>query len=181
MLQGAWKAADLDCKYEDDEGTIALWIVTVQKSLTTCVTLTNKSSLGSRALTKAQNNIGLKPHKMCTPIKTWWEYLIDALQCLIENCAAIDYMHGPMEGVGANIKKQFPKCMDWEVAITIVHTTKNIAESIKLNQVTVEKLMPSQAVEEFLELFFVFSKGMVPKVAQKQIEDIYLKHGEYNQ
>ena len=172
MLQGAWKAADLDCKYEDDEGTISLWIVTVQKSLTTCVTLTNKSSLGSRALTKAQNNIGLKPHKMCTPIKTWWEYLIDALQCLIENRAAIDYMYGPMAGVGGNIKRQIPKWMDWEVSITVVHTMKNIVECIKLNQTKVEEWMLSQAVKELLELYISISKATVPKIVQKQIEAI---------
>ena len=53
------------------------------KSLATCVTWMKKSSLGSRGLTKAQNNVVLKPCKMMIPIKTRWEYLISAIQFLI--------------------------------------------------------------------------------------------------
>ena len=171
----------MGCESKDEEGTIAVYVATVQNILTACVTWTRNSSLGSRALTKAQNHVGLKPRNMLTPIKTQWAYLIRNIQCIIESHAAIDYIYNTMEGVGANIKNIILKWMDWDVVITVLNTTEKIVEPIKLNQVTVEKLMPSQAVEEFLELFFVFLKGMVPKVAQKQIEDIYLKHGEYNQ
>ena len=82
-LQGACKAAGLGCKSEDDEGTIAVYVATVRKIITACVTWTKNSSLGSRVLTKDQNHFGLKPCKMLTPIKTLWVYLISALQCLI--------------------------------------------------------------------------------------------------
>ena len=90
---------------------------------------------------------------MLKPMKTWWAYLISALQCLLENCVAIDYIYGPMAVVGANIKKRLPNWMDWEVAITLVHTMKNIVNFIKLNQSTIEKWMLYQAVEELLELY----------------------------
>ena len=65
---------------------------------------------------KVPKYVGLKPRKMLTPIKTQWACLISTLQFLIENHSAIDYMYGTMAGVGANIKKQLPKYMDWEVA-----------------------------------------------------------------
>ena len=71
-----------------------------------------KISLGSRALTKAQNNVGLNSHKMLTPIKKRWIYLISLLHCLIEDSAAINYMYGTLEGVGSKIKKLHPKWMD---------------------------------------------------------------------
>ena len=100
----------------------------VQKSLTTCVTWMKKSSLGSIVLTKDQNHVGLKARKILTHIKTQWAYLIYALQCLIENIAAIDYMYGPMAGVGSNIKKRLTKWMDWEIAITVVQNMKNIGK-----------------------------------------------------
>ena len=83
VLQDAFKVAVLDCKSEDDEGTISVFVATVRKILTDCVTWMKNSSLGSRALTKAQNHVGLKPCKMLKPIKTRWAYFISALQCLI--------------------------------------------------------------------------------------------------
>ena len=55
----------------------------------------------------------MKPVNILTPIKKQWEYFISTIQYLIENRAAIDYMHGPMAGVEVNIKKQLPKWMDW--------------------------------------------------------------------
>ena len=82
-LKDAWNADVLDCKSEDDEGIISVCIATVWKILTTCVTWAKNSSLGSRALTKAQNYVGLKPCKMLTPIKTRRAYFISALQCII--------------------------------------------------------------------------------------------------
>ena len=115
---------------------------------------------------------------MLTSFKTRWSYLIGTLQCLIENRAAIDYMYGPMAGVGSTIKKRLPKWMDWEVATPLVHTMKNIVNSIKSNQATVEKWMLSQVVEELLELHISMSKGMMHEVVQNQIELIYLTHGE---
>ena len=136
------------------------------KILATCVTWTKKSSIVSISLKKYQNDARLKPHKMLTPIKKLRAYLIIALQCLIENCEAIYYMYVPMAGVGANIKKQVSKWMDLEVAITVVHTIKNIFNSIKVNQETVEKWILSQAVKELLGLFVSISKGMVPEVVQ---------------
>ena len=57
---------------------------------------------------------------------------------------------------------------------------KNIVESIKLNQLTVEKWMLSQAVEELPNLYVSMPKGTVHKVVQKQIEVIYMTHGEDN-
>ena len=140
-----------------------------------------KSSLGSRALIKVQNCVGLKPHKMLTPIKTRWAYFISTLQCLIENCAAVDYMYGTMVGVGANIKKRLPKWVDLEVTITVFHTMKNIVQSIKLYQATVEKWMLSQAVEDLLSLYINMPKDTVPEVVQKQIQAIHLTHGEDDQ
>ena len=127
------------------------------KNLTNCVTWTKKSSIGSRALTKAQNYVRLKPRRILTPIKTLWEYLISALQCLVENRSDIDYMYGPMSDVGANTKKQLPNWMDWEISITAFHNMKNIIDSIKLNQATVEKWMLSQAVYDLLELYISMS------------------------
>ena len=47
-------------------------------------------------------------------------------------------MYGTMLGVEGNIKKQLLKWMDWEVSIKVFHTIKNILNSIKLNQETVE-------------------------------------------
>ena len=82
-LQDAFKAAVLDCKSKDDEGTIAVCVAIDQNIIMTCVMWTKNSSLCSRALTKAQNHVGLKPCNMLTPIKTRWAYLISALQCLI--------------------------------------------------------------------------------------------------
>ena len=67
-LQGACKEAILDCKYEGEEGKIVRCVATVQKILVTCVTWLKKSSLSSRELIKAQNNVGFKPHKMLKPI-----------------------------------------------------------------------------------------------------------------
>ena len=52
-LQGECKVAVLDCKYDDDEGTIIVCIANVLKTLATCVTWTKKSSLGSRSIKKA--------------------------------------------------------------------------------------------------------------------------------
>ena len=46
-----------------------------------------------------------------------------------------------MEVVGDNIKKQLTKCMDWWVAIMVVHTMKKIVDAIKLNREIVEKWM----------------------------------------
>ena len=43
---------------------------------------------------------------------------------------------------------------------------KNIANSIKLNQATVEKWMMSQAVEELLEMCVSMSKGTVTEVVK---------------
>ena len=82
-LQGACKAAVLDCKSKDDKGTIAVCVAIDQKIITNCVTWTKNSSLGSRALTKAQNHFGLKPCNMLTPINARLVYLISALKCLI--------------------------------------------------------------------------------------------------
>ena len=104
------------------------------KSLATCVTWTNKSSLVSISLTKDQNHFELKPRNILTPMKTQWEFLIIIMLCLTENCAAIEYMYSPMSGVGSNIKNRLPKWMDWEVSITVVHNMNNIVKSIKLNQ-----------------------------------------------
>ena len=81
-----------------------------------------------------------------------------------------------MAGVGANIRKKLPNWIDWEVAITLVHTIKNVAESIKLKQSMVEKWMLSQAIEELLKLYVSMSKGTVPKVVKKT-KTIYLTHG----
>ena len=52
--------------------------------------------------------------------------MVIALYNLIENRASIDYMYGPMAGVGANIKKRIPKWMDLEVSTMEIKTTKNI-------------------------------------------------------
>ena len=82
-----------------------LCVLQQSENLVTCVTWTKKSSLGLRSLAKTQNYARLKPHKMLTPIKTQWAYLISTLQCLIVNCAAIYYMYGPITDVGVNIKK----------------------------------------------------------------------------
>ena len=101
--------------------------------------------------------------------------MISALQCLIEYNASIEYMYGPMAGVGANIKKLLPKYMDWEVATMVVHTINNIFESIKLNQTTVEKLMLYQTAEELFELYVIMSKGTVPKVL-KNIPRKFIRH-----
>ena len=180
-LKGACKADILYCKSEDDEGKIVVCVATVQKILFTCVIWTNKSSLGSRAQTKAQKYVGLKPLKMLTPIKTRWAYFISTLQCMIESRVSIDYICGPMAGVGANIKKRLPNWMDWEVAIRVVQNMKNIVNYIKLNQAKVEKWMLSQSTEELLDMYISMSKGMVPKVAQKQIEELYLRNGEDDQ
>ena len=76
-------------------------------------------------------------------------------------------MHGPIAGVGVNIKKRLPKCMDWEVATTVVHTIKNIFNSIKLNLATFEKWMLSQAVEDLLKLYVSMLKFTVPEEVQK--------------
>ena len=103
LLQVVRKSAVLDCKSKDDEGKIGVCIETSRKSIATYVTWMKKSSLSSRALTKAQNNVGLKPVNMLTPIKTRWEYLISTIHCLIENHSAIDYMYVPMAVVEANI------------------------------------------------------------------------------
>ena len=107
--------------------------------------------------------------------------MIGVLQCLIKNCAAIDYMYGTMEGVGANIKKLIQKWMGWDITITVVHTMKNIGDYIELNQETIEKWMLFQSVEELLELYVSMSMGTVPKVVQNYIKAIYLTHGEENQ
>ena len=48
-----------------------------------------------------------------------------------------------------------------------VHTMKNIVKSIKLNQTTVEKWMPYQSIKELLHVYFIISKGMVPKLMPK--------------
>ena len=44
-LQVACKAKVLDCKYEDDKGTITMCVATVQKIIMNFVTWTKKSSL----------------------------------------------------------------------------------------------------------------------------------------
>ena len=93
--------------------------------------------------------------------------MIRTLQCLIENNLAIDFMYCTMEVVGDNINKQLPKSMDWEVALTVVHTMKNIVNSIIFNQATFEKLMLSQAAKWLLNLYVSMSKCMVTKLAQK--------------
>ena len=152
----------MDFKYEDDKGKKVVCVEMPPKILITCVTWTKKSSLGLRALTKAQNHVGLKPRNMLTPIKTQWAYLIRNIQCIIESHAAIDYIYNTMEGVGANIKNIILKWMDWDVVITVLNTTKKIVEPIKLNQVTVEKWMLYQAVEEILELYVSMTKVTVP-------------------
>ena len=56
--------------------------------------------------------------------------------------------------------------MDWEVAITVVHTIKNIVDPIKLNQAMIEKWTLSQAIEDLLELYLSKPKGTVPEVVQ---------------
>ena len=86
---------------------------------------------------------------------------------MIENCAAIDYMYGPITGVGANIKKLITKWMNLEASIMTVHTMKNIAESIKINKETFEKCMLSQAVEDLIELYVSMSKDTVLELVQK--------------
>ena len=86
-----------------------------------------------------------------------------------------------MADLGVNIMKRLAKWMDWDVTIVVVHTTNNIVNSIKLNQEMVEKLMLSHVVKDILELYISMSKGMVPKVAQKQIEELYLRNGEDDQ
>ena len=140
----------MDCKSKDYKGEIVVCIAKVQKIIAACVKWTKKSSLGSRYITKAQNYFLLKPRKTLIPIKTRWAYLIIALQCLIGNCEEIDYMCGPMANVGANIKKLLIKWADWEVYIMVVCTMKDIVDSIKIKQATVQKRMLSQAVEELL-------------------------------
>ena len=86
-----------------------------------------------------------------------------------------------MAGVEANIKKRLPKWIDWQVVITVVHTTKKLFQSIKLNQATVEKWMMSQAVEDILGLYVSLSSGTVPEVVQKHIQAINLTRGEDDQ
>ena len=56
----------------------------------------------------------------------------------------------------------------------------NIVDSIKLNQATVENWILTQAAEELLELYISMSKGMVPKVVQKNIKAVYLTHDKDN-
>ena len=102
-IQGVCKAAIFGYKSEDDEVKIVVSVEIFWKILDTCVTWTKKSSLGSIPQTKAQNNVGLKPVNMLTPIKKRWEYLISTIHCLIENRSAIDYMYVPMAVVEANI------------------------------------------------------------------------------
>ena len=63
----------------------------------------------------------------------------------------------------------------------VFHTIKNIVESIKFNQATVEKLILSQAVEGIIELYVRIPKGTLPEVVQKHIKATYLTHGEDDQ
>ena len=89
-------------------------------------------------------------------------------------------MYGSMADLGVNIMKRLAKWMDWDVTIVVVHTTNNIVNSIKLNQEMVEKLMLSHVVKDILELYISMSKGMVPKVVQKNIKAVYLTHDKEN-
>ena len=63
----------------------------------------------------------------------------------------------------------------------VVYTVKKIVNSIKLNQSMVEKCMLYQAVEKILDIYVIISKREVDEVVQKQIEAIYLTHGEDDQ
>ena len=71
--------------------------------------------------------------------------------------------------------------MNWEIAITVIHTIQNIVESIKLNQATVEIWILYQAINELIKLYVSMSKSMLTEVVQKYIKEIYLKHGEDDQ
>ena len=42
-LQGAYKAAVLDCNYRDDKVTIVIFVEMIRKSLVNCVTWTKKN------------------------------------------------------------------------------------------------------------------------------------------
>ena len=80
-----------------------------------------------------------------------------------------------MAGVGPNTKNQFPKWMDWKFTITVFHTMKNIVDSIKSNQETVENECCPRPLRSSSSCIWVCQREQWPRW-YKNISRIFIWH-----
>ena len=72
------------------------------------ITWTNKSQKGAVALIQAQKHCKLANVSLLYPSKTRFAYILHSLKIILMNKYAIEYMYGPMSGVGNEINNRKP-------------------------------------------------------------------------
>ena len=84
----------------------------------------NKSQKGDVALIQAQKHCKLASVRLLTPSKARFAYILHSFKSLLMNNDSIEYMYGPIPGVGNEIKTCKPSDEYWEVVHLVVHTMK---------------------------------------------------------
>ena len=94
------------------------------------ITWKKKSQKVSIALVKAQNHCKLANVCVLVSAKTRFAYILHSLKILLVNKDNIYYIYVPMPGVVNENKTYKPSDKYWEVLNVVVHTMKEVVESI---------------------------------------------------
>jgi len=149
VLSGGCKAAVINGSLDDGLLSVESSRVVMQK----CITWTKKSQKGANYLRESQEHCDLRPMKLLTPVKTRFAYLILSFRCMLKNQKAIDYLYGEKPGMNAALRYRKPSSNDWLVVEVLVEVMKDVLDSIKFNQVSGEKWLLSDAVDDLVKLY----------------------------
>jgi len=100
----------------------------VQQNLQKTITWTKKSSKGSAEWEAACIQVGMRPRKLTTPVKTRWTSQILMFRDCLKFRPAIEVCYGK------NDERRLPEEDDWLVAAAVVEVMEEIVAACVLNQ-----------------------------------------------
>ena len=130
VIAREYKAGVVDGQYDDE----SLDTSSTRAKMNKAVSWTNKSQKGGVDLVKTQKYCKLTNVCLLAPDKTCFSYILHSFKIPIINKDTINYMYGPMSGVGNDINTCKPSYEDWEVVHVAVHAMKEVVAIVHKNE-----------------------------------------------